>query len=539
MSDYAKYYKKNQTPQTEKADDSQIPNNAGGFSFEISDWQRLRRFLILGSDNGTYYVDKITLTRENAKCVERCLEIDAHKTLDIIVEVSDSGKAVKNDIALFALALAASSDNEETRSLALEKLPKIARISTHLFQFSHFVDSMRGWGPGLRKAIAKWYNEKDASHLAYQVAKYPQRKVEEKNGSSVWSHRDLLRKTHPKTESSSHQVIYNHITQGELEEYPSDLAIFEAKKEINKAENTREIVKIIENYRNQNIKIPHEFLPKDHANSPKVWEALLPDIPLTALLRTLGRLSSYGIIGNGQKSTDIVQNKLTDPKYVHQSRIHPLSVLIALKTYNKGRGLRGNLEWNVSAAISDMLDKLFYLTFDNVEPTNKRILYGIDISGSMSMGMSGNMNLSCSEIASVLAMASARTERYYSIMGFDSEFRDLRISPNQSVSEVMNRTQSRTFGMTDCALPMLWAQENDLEYDAFVVLTDSETYYGNIHPHEALKKYRKNKVSNAKLAVVGMTASNVSIADPSDAGMLDVVGASPDLPAILSDFISE
>ena len=169
MSNYAEYFNKtrNNTPQTEKSDDNQILNNAGGYSFQISDWQRLERFLILGSDEGTYYANGKTLTIDNAKCVERCLEIDPSRTIQIIIETSDSGKAVKNDPALFALAIAASCDNSSARSEALDALPKVARIGTHLFQFAHFVDAMRGWGPGLRKAIASWYNNTPASRLAY------------------------------------------------------------------------------------------------------------------------------------------------------------------------------------------------------------------------------------------------------------------------------------------------------------------------------------------------------------------------------------
>jgi 60 kDa SS-A/Ro ribonucleoprotein len=33
-----------------------LPNNAGGYGFQLDDWERLERFLILGSESGTYYV---------------------------------------------------------------------------------------------------------------------------------------------------------------------------------------------------------------------------------------------------------------------------------------------------------------------------------------------------------------------------------------------------------------------------------------------------------------------------------------------------
>ena len=46
-------------------------------------------------------------------------------------------------------------------------------------------------------------------------------------------------------------------------------------------------------------------------------------------------------------------------------------------------------------------------------------------------------------------------------------------------------------GGTDCALPMIYAKQKKLKIDVFIVYTDSETWFGKIHPTEALKNYRK------------------------------------------------
>jgi len=42
---------------------------------------------------------------------------------------------------------------------------------------------------------------------------------------------------------------------------------------------------------------------------------------------------------------------------------------------------------------------------------------------------------------------------------------------------------------------------------------------------------------DAKLVVVGMTATNVTIADPNDKGMLDVVGFDTSAPNVMSEFV--
>ncbi|MFD6107032.1 hypothetical protein ACFWFQ_30710, partial [Nocardia salmonicida] len=57
-----------------------------------------------------------------------------------------------------------------------------------------------------------------------------------------------------------------------------------------------------------------------------------------------------------------------------------------------------------------------------------------------------------------------------------------------------------------------------------------------VHPHQALARYRREVNPRAKLVVVGMTATNFSIADPADAGMLDVAGFDAAVPSLLADF---
>ena len=114
-------------PQTEALDARQVKNNAGGFVFAIDDWARLDRFLVLGSDAPTYYQAARALTRENAKCVERCLAADAPRTIARAVEISDAGRAPKNDPAIFVLALGAAHAEQKVRAAragrAAEGLP--------------------------------------------------------------------------------------------------------------------------------------------------------------------------------------------------------------------------------------------------------------------------------------------------------------------------------------------------------------------------------------------------------------------------------
>ena len=66
----------------------QAPNSAGGFAWAVDAWTRLRRFLVLGSEGGSYYASEWALTRENAQAVEQCVREDGLRAVAEIVRVS-------------------------------------------------------------------------------------------------------------------------------------------------------------------------------------------------------------------------------------------------------------------------------------------------------------------------------------------------------------------------------------------------------------------------------------------------------------------
>ena len=121
------------TPQSEPIPgEPQVQNNAGGYVYTVDKWSRLQRFLILGSDGGTYYVRERELTRDNAAVVAACAAEDAARTVNVIAVISDAGRAPKNDPAILALSIVAASKDPAARALALAALPRVCRIPTHL-----------------------------------------------------------------------------------------------------------------------------------------------------------------------------------------------------------------------------------------------------------------------------------------------------------------------------------------------------------------------------------------------------------------------
>jgi 60 kDa SS-A/Ro ribonucleoprotein len=517
---------KKETPQSEPIPGSNmVENNAGGFSFQLDPFKQLERFLILGTEGGTYYVGERELTLRNAGIIQKCLDLDFKATVDLIVDISDKGRAVKNDPALFALAVAASHDNSTCRKYALGNLHRVARIGTHLFHFVQYLDGMRGWGRTVREAISDWYTKKSIESLSFQLAKYQQR--------DGWSHRDVLRLAHVSPKDEQQSNLFRWAVGKDDYDRKELTGLVATLEDMKEATTEQQVIDLI-----KNSDAPIEIIPTQFRTSKDVWEAALPNLGLTAVIRNLGNMSAYGLLVEGAWDIITQVTNLFTEDNIHKSRVHPLTILAALKTYEYGCGYRGSQKWTPVAQVVDALEKAMYAAFDNAESTMKRIYYGVDISGSMyGTNLAGIPYINCGMGAAIMAMALVHSEPNYILKGFSDELVDLPITASTKLSDAMQIMEMIQMGGTDCALPVLDALRRKIPVDAFVTITDSETWAGAIHPIQALEKYKDVMGLDPKFIVVGMAGTGVSIADPKNPNMLDVVGFDTSTPAAISEFL--
>ena len=508
-------------------------NAAGGYAFKVDDWQRLHRFLIIGSEGGTYYVDERTLTVDNAEVVRRCIKNDGVRTVQEIERVSVNGLAPKNDPAIIALAMCAKLGNPTTRRAAYMAMPKVCRIGTHLFHFFEVADNLGGWGRGLRNAVKAWYHG-DQERVALQVVKYRQR--------DGWTHVDGIRLSHPKPTPLLNYVV----GRGSPDGLPRIVQGYEKIKDVT---DPKVAANLITEYR-----LPRECVPSTLLNNAGVWEALLHDMPMTAMVRNLGKMTRAGLIKPMSDASKLVIARLSDVDQLHRSRIHPLQILLAMKTYAQGsvsdavahqRRRHARFEdgtvhtWSPVQHVVSALDDAFYASFKNVTPTGKRHLLAIDTSGSMTPSYGGGVgSLSLFEAAGAMALITANVEKDHVIIGVDTRVHDLRIHPRQRLDDVVKILNLVDHGGTNMSLPYTWASEQRMEFDAVVTYTDSETWqHGYSHPAQACADYRRSLNPKARAVVAAFTASAHSVGDVEDPLTLQCVGFDASLPVVISGFV--
>lgn len=550
------------TPQSEPMRPDQVENSAGGHVFSIGAFERLKRFLILGAEGGTYYVGERDFVRGNLDALREATEQSGTAVVSLVVDISQNGRAKSNDPALFALAYVSVHGIPEARAAAYDALPKVARIGTHLFHFIEYREGFGGWSRGLRRAVAAWYNDRPLHSLAVQLVKYRQR--------DGWSHRDVLRLAHVKPNSPMRDLFFRFATKGEFGGPNVELSDEEAGagnlingfRLAQDADTASASARLVSEYN-----LPREAVKPEHLTDPEVWEALLPSMPPEAMIRNLATMTRIGLVAPFKDATATVIERLHDREALERARIHPLTVLAALMTYKSGQGDRGGATWDPVAQVVDALNDAFHLAFDFVEPTGKRHLLAVDVSNSMwhAQGRYGLGGLPPATAAAVMTMVTARTEALYETVAFAGAdcgrgiayelgegpsvgygglgrherrgFTPMAVTPSMRLDAVVAEYRALAHvGRTDCSLPMQYAMQAEREVDVFVIYTDNETWSGEIHPAQALAEYRRKSGIDAKLVVVGMTATDFSIADPKDPGMLDVVGFDTAAPSAIAAF---
>ncbi|XP_066293581.1 RNA-binding protein RO60-like [Branchiostoma lanceolatum] len=510
------------------AEQNSTSNDSGGCG--VTDLHRVRRFLCLGTEFGTYTLDeKIKLGRENAESLVRLIHDGrGEEVVEEISKFSREGKAVKQQPLIFALALCARESDVKTKQTAYKALSKVCQTPTQLFAFVNYAETLSGqstgWGRAQRRAVQAWYNEQEPRQLAHLVTKYRHREG--------WTHKDLLRLCHLKPTNQGVAVVIRYIVKG----FESAEKEFDKEDASDDVKNVLTFLRAVEDVKNmrdegsvaglvEQHKLAKEHIPTQLLKSKEVWRALLQDMPMMSLLRCLGKLSAIGLLAPLNDQSQAVCERLTDEEQLKKALVHPLTLLTALKQYERGRGDKMKQKWVPDPQIMEALNTAFYNSFKNIEPTDKRILLAVDCGRSMAFsGVNGSSGLTAAMAAGAMAMCVARTEPNSHVFGFTDQLVQMNITTDMRLDQILQIVGATPKGRTDCVLPILYAKDNNIPVDMFLYLTDNKTGTGDIHPSEALKQYRAAMKTDARLCVCAMSSNSFTLADPEDAGMLDIIG---------------
>ena len=334
-------------PQWFRLDPDQVPNNAGGFVWQISDQEQVLRYLIIGSEGGNYYQTPQQVSSQCASCVLRMTRTPANFKwlVDTIRQVSIEGRAAKHESTLLALATAiVFAPTQSDKNQALNAVKDCVRILTHMYMLMGYIRIFSkaghpnlassassassavvgsGLGRGIRRVFGEYFYSRTGIEVANLVTKYQNREG--------WTIKDVLTLIHinpKKMKDDGGRLAIDSIFKTK-EDFTPILAgapttaeptkiLLSAIKEIHNivlrtqapATATATATAISQDELNRIIHIINtaglcrEHLPSQLFKHCRIWEALLlskgangkgKGMPITALIRNLGKLSTAEI----------------------------------------------------------------------------------------------------------------------------------------------------------------------------------------------------------------------------------------------------
>ncbi|MGE3309905.1 MAG: TROVE domain-containing protein [Limisphaerales bacterium] len=556
-----------------------------------ADWVRLDRFLTLGAESGPFVAggggsagddDAERGDTDNAGTTEppavvRCIRSDAQRVVARVLETFEAGRAAPNGAGIRVLALVTALGDDAGRSAACAGVPKVCGTAGELFLFARWVTGLRGWGRGLRRAVGNWYRGRFADDLAYQVVKCPRR--------AGWSHRDLLRLSHPTPATREQAAVFRWILGGAgslgrrtvLRRVPPSECgeesagggedpgvaprnvravtypgvgelprLLRGLEEAKRASTVGEVVRLI-----AERDLPREAVPAAWLGEVSVWDALLHRMPLASLLGDLGRFAAVGLLAAGSEAAWWIETRLRNPEVLRASRLHPMAFFLARRAYEEGSAPGEAASWNPVPSVVRALEDAFYAAFANVRPVRRSLWVTLDLSASTRRACLPGTRVPVLDAAAAMALVAVSTEPSCVVAGFSSGVACriagsppvlpgltlLELLPGMRLEEVMDQLATVVPGPPEPALPMEWALRHRIPVEGFITYTDGEMWMGEVVPSAALDRYREHVGIPAKSVVIRMAGVGMGLVDAADPGTLEIVGFDGATPGVVNGFL--
>ena len=484
-------------------------NYAGGWGFDEGARGMVRRFVILGIDNGTYYRSEEELAEETVNAIREYAKREPQNFIELVRKARKSAMRPRNPIAAYAIGTRAMEP--DAREWAYDVFGEVIRTGSDLLYFMSYVRAMRsGVGKGLRRAIARWFNERSPEELEYQMAKYQRRQ-----GFSMV---DVIRLAHPRVEGANADVVAHVLGKGE----PTPL--FQVIERIKGAESIAELKAILKED-GQN-RITWEMIPTDPWHKrPEFWELMLPKLPTHAFLRHLWRY-----IGASRGAQEAAYQRLEDLN-------RPISKTLAGKAghIHPGRIFDAYLalaqRQELNPAFAEALKEAFFRGFDVAvagEPERASVGIAVDTSGSMEYSMLIRKALATAQIIFKSFSGPARD-----VVFFHEAAYTINTDLGQLAFEDNSWNTLSSGGTNASAAIKALRNARGPAHDLVVLITDEQSWMGD----NIATSFRKHYPAGSKLVVVSLSPGTVSLTDPKDPNQVTVVGWVPEIADLVRGFL--
>jgi len=444
-------------------------NREGYPAFEADDKTQYTQTLLTNTFGKTYYASQRDLVKEGLELHDKMLQSDPEFMAKAAAYARNRGYMRSQPTVALAKLMGYKGTSEEVqrrRGVAEKVFGKVIKTPNDLLDLFVLMESFGAVPNGrrIKRMVSSWLNEKMSE---YWAIKYGTTK------KGAWNMSRVIKHVHP-----GHNELYRYLRYRKKDDKwaadISELAQVKAFEALKGASTDTDKVRLITEGR-----LPHEVATSFAGSSKVVWDAIVPQLPVFALLKNLATLERHGVLDTNRK---LIEGKLTDPEVIKRSRILPFRFLTAS-------------EHVASAWCVDALRESLELSFENIPDVKGRTVIALDISGSMS-----GQFLRVASIFAISLMKKADLDGR--LLLFDTRLEEFRVSKRDSILTQAQRIRAR--GGTDTSLPVRWLLQQGEKTDNFIMITDEQQNAGTPFC-DVLARYKHQVAPELKTFVVDVS----------------------------------
>jgi 60 kDa SS-A/Ro ribonucleoprotein len=285
-------------------------------------------------------------------------------------------------------------------------------------------------------------------------------------------------------------------------------------------------------------RLPYEVVTSLAAPTKEVWEYLMREMPLFALLRHLNTLQRHGVL-ESRKNIQYVVDRLTDAPAVKKAMLWPSRIATAYNNFDGPQQIRD--------ALRDMAD----LALSSIPTINGTTAVFLDISGSMVPEYKQH--------GAVLGVGALKASTDAEFWCFGSQLWYPNVSTRDSIlsnldkvvgmrgggthtigciehllgtCKVQSTTGYHTGGYNN-SVPSGMQSRQPVKVDNIIILTDEQQNSG-APVVTAFREYRKRVNKDARMFIVDVAPYSGSIASSNEPGVHFIFGWSDEILRYIS-----
>lgn len=478
--------------------------------------EQLKRIIYLNNAACHFFVgDPDTYQLDISEARRTSITQSIENKLQEMFSVLDAASADKNlprrSIIFLVLGKLMHWENitPELKSKITAKVLELCQSDEEFFCFIKYYTQLRRQNKmpsSVEKLVRKFYMKKTPLELAQSVAKF--------NGLHKWSHKDLIKLAHVKSDTPLKNVVINYIltrkpTDKETEEQQKILDIIKKSDELRSTQEPVNAIPIL-----SELKLTIQQVSPSLRQNGEIWAASLENMSIQEILPCLGKLYKLGLLKPNTTVTNYLTNLLTDSEKIKASGVHPVEVFTFMKRLEKGgkpmdpkllnhlknekklseediKKAKTRTEAKCSHILSALL-KCFNLACSNVPSTNKRYFVTIDVTEKAKNALcTGNKVLTLLEAAVVYTILLLRVEKDVVIATYkDDKINLISVEKKISFSDLLEKVKAQSSEYSLIFSPIEWATSEKKHVDVFV------NFIHNDHASSVPKEKKQSKIDS-------------------------------------------